>query len=51
MEYKIVTAFDTDSLEWKVNSLLKEGWEPVGGPFKEDGEWRGDFCQALIKND
>ncbi len=53
MEYKIVTsnAWTTETaikvLEKKVNDLMKDGWEPVGGLTMNPVN--GYVYQALIK--
>lgn len=31
MKYTIVWAHDSSDLELKVNSLMVEGWQPIGG--------------------
>ena len=43
--YQIVTGRDPSELEMKINSMLKEGWEPVGSPFSF-GKY---VLQAMVK--
>jgi len=45
MEYVIVRGVNIEQLVERVNTNLKEGWEPVGGLFG----YHGEFFQALIK--
>ena len=55
MEYKIVSssAWTTDTavkiLEKKVNDLLKEGWEPIGGVMVV--AFNDSVYQTLVKRD
>jgi len=54
MEYKIISsnAWSTETaikvLEKKVNDLIKEGWEPIGGLIIN--VVNGYVYQSLIKN-
>ncbi len=60
MEYKIVFETDERKFEKEVNSLIKSGWEPLGGASVSEsieekaGVFGGDevsmsFVQAMIK--
>ena len=37
-EYKILRAKDVETLEYKVNTFILEGWFPIGGPFSAQGK-------------
>lgn len=45
MRYEIVTADLLLPLVTQVNTLLSQGWEPLGAPFVYAGHW----CQAMTK--
>lgn len=47
MEYKIIEAKHHSALVEKVNTLLKQGWEPVGGV----SFYAHYIYQALVKHD
>lgn len=58
MKYQVAKACKADlneaiaELAGKVNALLTEGWEPVGGisvAFDSGGAGLAILCQALIK--
>jgi hypothetical protein len=55
MEYKVISssAWTTDTaikvLEKKVNDLIKEGWEPIGGVMVV--AFNDSVYQTLIKRD
>jgi hypothetical protein len=50
MEYKIVCDQSPDLLARTVNEHLKQGWQPVGGPFLNPYHGAYDaFNQALIR--
>lgn len=50
-EYKIVEGYQTDDLSYKVNKLLKKGWQLVGGAgYKYDIDYQKQlYFQALIQ--
>lgn len=53
MKYKLINSLSDTELEEKVNRLIAEGWEPVGGPVAtttdRNGERRAVLIQAMIK--
>jgi superfamily II DNA helicase RecQ len=46
MEYKLITADCSLSLQKEVTYALAEGWELHGGPFAKERY----YCQVMIKN-
>lgn len=60
MEYKIVFETEVKEFEKEVNSLIKEGWEPLGGASVSESmeenkgilggnDFNMSFVQAMIK--
>jgi hypothetical protein len=47
-EYKIIESQDLGSLAEKVNSALKEGWQPHGAPFIHVSAAAAACCQAMV---
>ena len=47
-EYKIIESQDLGSLAEKVNSALKEGWQPHGAPFIHVSAAAVVCCQAMV---
>lgn len=37
--YKLVKAIYLNDLEDMVNTAISEGYEPIGAPFYDDGDW------------
>ena len=54
MKYKILARDSIESLEEKVNTHIKDGWEPIGGVSVNFSEYSNDdkiystYCQAMI---
>lgn len=49
IEYKTVCRKDNESLDKKVNKLLKEGYELYGSPHVVDYGYSFEFYQAMVK--
>ena len=54
MKYKILSAYDTDEMEYLVEDEIKEGWEPYGSLAIKHGESENEgnyivFYQPMIK--
>lgn len=47
MECEIIYASTTRRLKITANSMLKEGWEPSGGPFFDPNN--NTFCWAVVR--
>jgi len=48
-DYIILHSKSADDLSEEVKRYLKDGWEPLGGPFSYSTEGSFEICQALIK--
>lgn len=46
MEYQIFKIASVDVMENKINSLIKEGWEPLGGVSGVGDEY---LLQAMVR--
>lgn len=50
VDYTLVNGASDTELMQVVNTMLRQGWEPVGGPVSvQDQTQTGKFIQALIK--
>jgi len=51
VEYSIAFSITSYDLEKKVNSLIKNGWEPIGGLSVIDSHASGHrpYSQAMVK--
>jgi hypothetical protein len=46
MRYILVDSKFLSGLQSKVNEMMREGWEPQGGPIQTIG---GPFVQAMVR--
>lgn len=49
MGYIIIQRDNIDDLSEKINSLMKDGWEPQGGVSAFSYDLRYYYCQAMIR--
>jgi len=47
VDYRTLTEITNQLLDKRVNVLLKEGFQPLGGGFVKDGS----FCQTMVKTE
>ena len=46
IEYKVfMNIVSLDSFNEEINMLIKQGWQPLGGVWHDDGIW----AQAMVK--
>lgn len=50
MKYKVVETKSIYELQDMVNSLIKDGYIPLGGVSHSVDTFRDFYCQAMIKN-
>ncbi|MBO7243834.1 MAG: DUF1737 domain-containing protein [Alphaproteobacteria bacterium] len=51
MQYTILYDQVAELLIDKVNQLIKQGWEPLGGLCATQNAGKEIFCQAMIKKE
>ena len=48
MKYYVVQASKVNELEVKVNSLMQQGWQPIGGIDSSKQDMGTEYYQAMI---
>ena len=52
-EYRVVRTFETEELEQKVNELIEDGWQPLGGVrlIRDGAIKKVLYVQTMVKGE